>query len=103
MIIIKFVILFFKVLDTMVGYVRHFFGCEGKKYYHEKLISQKKKSQCKIDFTKIFFFCLVDCSRHFLDASENGDAIKRDVIDKNSSILWYVKKAIVFSLFILYQ
>ena len=58
--------------------------------------TEKIQIQCitLVSRKKLFFFS--DCSRHFLDASENGDAIKRDVIDKNSSILWYVKKTIVF-------
>ena len=46
-----------KVLDTMVKYVRHFFGCE-------------------------------DCSRHFLQGSEDGKVIKHEVVNKTSSILW---------------
>ena len=45
------------VLDAMLGYVKHFFGCD-------------------------------DCVRHFLEAVEEGEAIRREVHDKNTSILF---------------
>ena len=86
----------------MVGYVRHFFGCEGKKRLQQSkengFYGKDPNSMYYIGFTKKnCFLFFSDCSRHFLDASENGDAIKRDVIDKNSSILWYVKKQLFFN------
>ena len=76
-------LIFFKVLDTMVGWVQHFFGCRGKKNIHKQIVPS-----VKFDWKE--FSHVVDCKDHFLNDTENGDAIKREVMNKNSSILWYV-------------
>ena len=77
-------IIFLKVLDTMVGWVQHFFGCRGKKDIHKNI----GRTKCKFDWKE--FSYVVDCKDHFLNDTENGDAIKREVMNKNSSILWYL-------------
>ena len=38
-------------------------------------------------YVKHFFGC-EDCSRHFLQGSEDGKVIQREVVNKTSSILW---------------
>ena len=35
-------LIFFKVLDTMVGWVQHFFGCRGKKNIHKQIVPSVK-------------------------------------------------------------
>ena len=99
--IFRFLIQWWDMFDIFLG-VKVKKDCNSLKKMD---FTEKVQIQCitLVSRKKNCFLIFSDCSRHFLDASENGDAIKRDVIDKNSSILWYVKKTIVFSLFILYQ
>ena len=70
------------------------YPCSLWSLWHTLTVNQKSAEQpsyrvleAMVNYVRYFFGCK-ECVRHFLQTAEDGEAVRREVVDQNSSILW---------------